>query len=255
MDGLGDDLSLVAAASRAGSRALRSPNQADRAPRACSDVRPPGRGRLVAGLEVGKDAPRLLYAIPAWSKSLLPSCCSSSASRWGCGWSAGRCPGGGGCARVSGNRRARSRAGSAGAEAPVRRQLLLPVGVNNFCRLRGSEIGIEEGDACVACGRRLRRPKRGGKRASSTVTRSPDRWRAFSTPLAGCTGPREFGSRTDHRAGAQRARSRPRTRSEDRRRGHARFRTADAQELAKSGRSSGRTAWLRNRGTIRSRCP
>lgn len=39
----------------------------------------------------------------------------------------------------------------------VRRQLLLPVGVNNFCRLRGSEISIEEGDACVACGRRLRR--------------------------------------------------------------------------------------------------
>ena len=74
------------------------------------------------------------------------------------------------------------------------RQQFLPVE-------RGSEISIEEGDACVACGRRLRRPKRGGKRASSTVTRSPGRSRAFSTPLAGCTGPREFGSRTDHRAG------------------------------------------------------
>ena len=137
----------------------------------------------------------------------------------------------------------------------VRRQLLLPVGVNYFCRLRGSEISIEEGDACVACGRRLRRPKRGGKRASSTASLSPERSRAFSTPLAGCTGPREFGSRTDHRAGTQRARSRPRTRSKDCRRGHARFRTADAQELAKSVGRSGRIAWLRNRGTMRSGCP
>ena len=113
--------------------------------------------------------------------------------------------------------------------AGVQRQLLLPVGVNYFCRLRGSEISIEDGDACVACGRRLRRPKRGGKRAFSTVTRSPGRSRAFSTPLAGCTGPLEVGSRTAHRAGAQRDRSRPRTRSEHRRRGPARFRTAEAR--------------------------
>jgi len=109
----------------------------------------------------------------------------------------------------------------------------LPVGVNYFCRLRGSEIRIEDGDACVACGRRLRRPKRGGKRASSTVTRSPDRSGAFSTPLAGCTGPLEVG-RTAHRAGAQRDRSRPRTRSEHRRRGPARFRTADAREFLRN---------------------
>ena len=67
---------------------------------------------------------------------------------------------------------------------PVQRQLLLPLGVSHFCRFRSSWIKINNDDACGPCGRRLRRPKRGGKRAASTVThcrsaraRFPCRWR------------------------------------------------------------------------------
>ena len=66
----------------------------------------------------------------------------------------------------------------------VQRQLLLPLGVSHFCRFRSSWIKINNDDACGPCGRRLRRPKRGGKRAASTVThcrsaraRFPCRWR------------------------------------------------------------------------------
>ena len=66
----------------------------------------------------------------------------------------------------------------------VQRQLLLPLGVSHFCRFRSSWIEINNDDACGPCGRRLRRPKRGGKRAASTVThcrsaraRFPCRWR------------------------------------------------------------------------------
>ena len=135
-----------------------------------------------------------------------------------------------------------------GKKPPHRRVLQEP-------RLRGSEISIEEGDACVACGRRLRRPKRGGKRASSTVTRSPGRSRAFSTPLAGCTGPREFGSRTDIEQCSTSSVTAENALGTSPPRRHARFRTADTQELAKSVESSGRTAWLRNRGTMRPGCP
>ena len=47
----------------------------------------------------------------------------------------------------------------------VPRQLLLPLSDNYFGRLRGAGVDIEDGDAGAACGRRLRRPKRGGKRA------------------------------------------------------------------------------------------
>ena len=66
----------------------------------------------------------------------------------------------------------------------VPRQLLLPLSVNYFCRLRGAGVDIEEDDAGAACGRRLRRPKRGGKRATVMVhldttgcARFPRRWR------------------------------------------------------------------------------
>ena len=54
--------------------------------------------------------------------------------------------------------------------SPVQRQLLLPLGVDHFCRFRSSWIEINDGDACRPCRRRLRGPKRGGKRAASTVT-------------------------------------------------------------------------------------
>ena len=70
------------------------------------------------------------------------------------------------------------------AALAVQRQLLLPLGVSHFCRFRSSWIKINNDDACGPCGRRLRRPKRGGKRAASTVThcrsaraRFPCRWR------------------------------------------------------------------------------
>ena len=40
----------------------------------------------------------------------------------------------------------------------VQRQLLLPLGVNYFCRFRSSWIEINNSDACGTYGRRLRRP-------------------------------------------------------------------------------------------------
>ena len=42
---------------------------------------------------------------------------------------------------------------------------LLPLSGNYCGRLRGAGVDIEDGDAGAACGRRLRRPKWGGKRA------------------------------------------------------------------------------------------
>ena len=74
--------------------------------------------------------------------------------------------------------------GGSGAGIRVQRQLLLPLGVDHFCRFRSSWIEINNDDACGPCGRRLRRPKRGGKRAASAeqaghgrLARFPCRWR------------------------------------------------------------------------------
>ena len=72
--------------------------------------------------------------------------------------------------------------------AGVQRQLLLPLGVSHFCRFRSSWIKINNDDACGPCGRRLRRPKRGGKRAASTVTHCRSARARFSMPLARSTG-------------------------------------------------------------------
>ena len=68
------------------------------------------------------------------------------------------------------------RSGSAGdlqagrvALPVVQRQLLWPVSRDYSGRFRSTSIEINNDDACGPCGRRLRRPKRGGKRAASTV--------------------------------------------------------------------------------------
>ena len=88
-----------------------------------------------------------------------------------------------------GRRRARGGCGAAG----VQRQLLLPLGVDHFCRFRSSWIEINNDDACGPCGRRLRRPKRGGKRAASAEQAGTDGSRVFHA--AGAVH-RPFGSRT-----------------------------------------------------------
>ena len=81
---------------------------------------------------------------------------------------------------------ARRRPGPSSGAWPsrVQRQLLLPLGVSHICRFRSSWIEINNDDACGPCGRRLRRPKRGGKRAASSRygctrvrARFPPRWR------------------------------------------------------------------------------
>ena len=78
------------------------------------------------------------------------------------------------------------RSGTAGwpPAGSVQRQLLWPPGDNCFGRFGSTWIAINGSSACGPCGRRLRRPKRGGKRAvpaaqpgTTARARFPCRWR------------------------------------------------------------------------------
>ena len=101
----------------------------------------------------------------AWSAPV-----ASGWSRWACGrWSKLGLPALLADLGVNGPFARRRPGPSSGAwPSRVQRQLLLPLGVSHICRFRSSWIEINNDDACGPCGRRLRRPKRGGKRAASS---------------------------------------------------------------------------------------